>query len=45
MRIIPPTEAEARADLAAAFRLAARLDWNESIAILPAVRWSPTGYP
>ena len=32
MRIIPPTEAEARADLAAAFRWAARLDWHESIA-------------
>ena len=32
MRIIPPTEAQARADLAAAFRWAARLDWHESIA-------------
>lgn len=32
MRIVPPTEAEARADLAAAFRWAARLDWHESIA-------------
>jgi ribulose-5-phosphate 4-epimerase/fuculose-1-phosphate aldolase len=32
MKIIPPTEAEARADLAAAFRWAARLDWHESIA-------------
>ena len=32
MGIIPPTEAQARADLAAAFRWAARLDWHESIA-------------
>jgi ribulose-5-phosphate 4-epimerase/fuculose-1-phosphate aldolase len=32
MRVIPPTEALARADLAAAFRWAARLDWHESIA-------------
>lgn len=32
MRIIPPTEAQARADLAAAFRWAAQLDWHESIA-------------
>ncbi|MGL6222652.1 MAG: class II aldolase/adducin family protein, partial [Steroidobacteraceae bacterium] len=32
MKVIPPTEAEARADLAAAFRWAARLDWHESIA-------------
>jgi ribulose-5-phosphate 4-epimerase/fuculose-1-phosphate aldolase len=32
MKIIPPREADARADLAAAFRWAARLDWHESIA-------------
>jgi ribulose-5-phosphate 4-epimerase/fuculose-1-phosphate aldolase len=32
MGIMPPTEAQARADLAAAFRWAARLDWHESIA-------------
>ncbi len=32
MRIIPPTEAQARAELAAAFRWAARLGWHESIA-------------
>jgi ribulose-5-phosphate 4-epimerase/fuculose-1-phosphate aldolase len=32
MQIVPPTEADARADLAAAFRWAARLDWHESIA-------------
>jgi ribulose-5-phosphate 4-epimerase/fuculose-1-phosphate aldolase len=32
MSIDPPTEALARADLAAAFRWAARLDWHESIA-------------
>jgi ribulose-5-phosphate 4-epimerase/fuculose-1-phosphate aldolase len=32
MSIVPPTEAQARADLAAAFRWAARLDWHESIA-------------
>jgi ribulose-5-phosphate 4-epimerase/fuculose-1-phosphate aldolase len=32
MKIVPPTETEARADLAAAFRWAARLDWHESIA-------------
>jgi ribulose-5-phosphate 4-epimerase/fuculose-1-phosphate aldolase len=32
MSIVLPTEALARADLAAAFRWAARLDWHESIA-------------
>ncbi|MDH5228355.1 MAG: class II aldolase/adducin family protein, partial [Gammaproteobacteria bacterium] len=32
MQIVPPSEADARADLAAAFRWAARLDWHESIA-------------
>lgn len=32
MPIVPPQEVEARADLAAAFRWAARLDWHESIA-------------
>jgi len=32
MKIIPPKESDARADLAAAFRWAARLDWHESIA-------------
>ena len=32
MKIVPPSEADARADLAAAFRWAARLDWHESIA-------------
>ena len=32
MSIVPPTEAQARTDLAAAFRWAARLDWHESIA-------------
>ena len=32
MSIVPPTESQARTDLAAAFRWAARLDWHESIA-------------
>jgi ribulose-5-phosphate 4-epimerase/fuculose-1-phosphate aldolase len=32
MNISPPQEADARADLAAAFRWAARFDWHESIA-------------
>jgi ribulose-5-phosphate 4-epimerase/fuculose-1-phosphate aldolase len=32
MSVVPPSAAEARADLAAAFRWAARLDWHESIA-------------
>jgi ribulose-5-phosphate 4-epimerase/fuculose-1-phosphate aldolase len=32
MNSVPPNEAQARRDLAAAFRWAARLDWHESIA-------------
>jgi ribulose-5-phosphate 4-epimerase/fuculose-1-phosphate aldolase len=32
MSVVPPSESQARADLAAAFRWAARLDWHESIA-------------
>lgn len=32
MPFVPPGEAQARADLAAAFRWTARLDWHESIA-------------
>jgi hypothetical protein len=35
MKILPPTEAQARADLAAAFRWAARLDWSPTISALP----------
>src|SRR4051812_17866979 len=32
MKIVPPPQDQARADLAAAFRWAARLNWHESIA-------------